>query len=74
MHPSYRATPPHECNFINFSKEREVDMLECYPLLHPDGVGIDEMFLDRMHPTALGHQRLGDALADYLITNRLIDK
>ena len=41
-------------------------MLEAQPVLHPDGVPVEAMFLDKMHPTARGHAALAEALRAFL--------
>ena len=66
LHPSYRATVPHACVLTEFCRERGVPMLEAQPVLHPEGLAPEAMYLDKMHPTARGHQALAEALAGVL--------
>ncbi len=72
LHPSYRATVPHACVLTEFCQERSVPMLEVQPLLHPEGVPVEEMYLDKMHPTARGHQALAEALARFLAAGKML--
>ena len=72
LHPSYRATVPHACVLTEFCKERGVPMLEAQPLLHPEGVPVEEMYLDKMHPTARGHLALAEALARFLAAGKML--
>jgi len=72
IHPSYRATVPHTCVLTEFCRETGVPMLETQPLLHPEGVPVEEMYLDKMHPTARGHEALAGALATFLASRGLL--
>lgn len=72
LHPSYRATVPHSCVLTEFCRERGVPMLEAQPLLHPEGVPVEEMFLDKMHPTARGHEALARALLELLTSREML--
>ncbi|MCX8045189.1 MAG: SGNH/GDSL hydrolase family protein [Desulfobacterota bacterium] len=67
MHPSYRRTQRHECLLTDFCHRHELPLFETYDILHPSDPGrAAQMFLDEFHPTAEGHRRLAEALADFL--------
>jgi lysophospholipase L1-like esterase len=66
IHPSYRATVPHSCVLTEFCEAERVPMLDAQPILHPEGVPVEVMFLDKMHPTARGHADLAEALRAFL--------
>jgi len=66
IHPSYRHSKPHECLLTRFCREHGVRMFEAYPILHPEGIRRKEMFLDWWHPSAYGHRRLAEGLADFI--------
>jgi lysophospholipase L1-like esterase len=72
LHPSYRGTTPHTCVLTEFCRERQVPMLETQPVLHPAGVPPEAMYLDKMHPTARGHEALAEALARFLAAQKLL--
>ncbi|MCH7473849.1 MAG: SGNH/GDSL hydrolase family protein, partial [Gemmatimonadetes bacterium] len=60
IHPSYRDSQPHTCVFTEFSRANRVPLIDVHPLLHPkDG---PDLFLDKMHPSRRGHERIADAL------------
>ncbi len=70
IHPSYRDSKPHSCVFTEFSRANRVPLFEVHPLLHPeDG---PHHFLDAMHPTRRGHERIADALFNFLVEKRLV--
>jgi len=72
IHPSYRATSPHACVLTEFCRERAVPMLEAQPVLHREGLAPEAMYLDKMHPTARGHEALAEALAEFLTAEKLL--
>lgn len=72
IHPSYRASEPHTCVLTEFCQVTGVPMLDAQPVLHPHGVTLDAMFLDKMHPTARGHAALAEELRVFLVSRRLV--
>ena len=72
IHPSYRASEPHTCVLTEFCQATGVHMLDAQPVLHPQGVPLDAMFLDKMHPTARGHAALAEELRGFLLSRRLV--
>lgn len=72
IHPSYYLSKPHQCDLTDVCAQYEVPMLQAQTILHPARVPIDDMFLDRTHPTALGHERLAEAIAAFLIGEGLL--
>jgi lysophospholipase L1-like esterase len=72
LHPSYRSTVSHTCVLTEFCRERTMPMLDAQPVLHPAGVPVEAMYLDKMHPTARGHQALAEALAGFLASRELL--
>ena len=72
IHPSYRATVPHTCVLTEFCKARSVPMVDAQGVLHREGVPSETMYLDKMHPTARGHEALAEALARFLAREKLL--
>lgn len=72
MHPSYRRTTAHRCVLTTFCEAEGVPMFETQAVLHPDGVPVEEMFLDHMHPTTRGHDALARGLAAFLSSEGLL--
>ncbi len=65
IHPSYRASTPHECLLTRFCRQRGVTFFEAHGILHP----VDRptgLYLDDMHPSREGHERLAARLALFL--------
>ena len=67
IHPSYRFSVPHRCELTNTCMQNDVLMIEAQAVLHPSNATVDEVFLDTVHPTALGHERLARELARVLV-------
>jgi hypothetical protein len=67
IHPSYRPSKGHQCILLQFAQTNRVPVFEAQSVLHPPDVPVDELYLDSMHPSAKGHQRLADALARFLL-------
>jgi hypothetical protein len=74
IQPSYRASEPHPCVLTEFCARTGVPMLDAQPVLHPEGVPAEAMFLDRMHPTAQGHQALAEALCAFLLQRGMLSR
>ena len=72
IHPSYRLTVPHGCELTEVCAANDVPMFEAHPVLHPADATRDELFQDPVHPTALGHERLAQALAGFLFDGKLL--
>jgi hypothetical protein len=71
IHPAYKASVPHECELTRVCLRNDVQMFEAYPALHPSEA-TRGIFGDAVHPTAVGHERLADALARFLIDEGLL--
>jgi len=69
IHPSYLPSTRHECLLTRFCKDRGVWMYDAFDALHPANLAV---YLDIMHPNVVGHERLAEGLAKFLITNRII--
>ena len=48
------------------------DLAERMNASSPDGIAGNDVFIDHCHPNALGHQRLGEALAECIANNDLL--
>jgi lysophospholipase L1-like esterase len=66
IHPSYRESMPHRCVLTAWCAAAGVSLLEAHPVLHPAGVPTEAMYLDKMHPTARGHEALAQALLAFV--------
>jgi lysophospholipase L1-like esterase len=73
IHPAYADSTPHECLLTRFCRERNVLLLDAYPTLHPSPGQAQGMFLDLWHPSADGHRRLAEALAQFIVQHDLLD-
>ena len=70
FHPSYRDTEPHDCALTRFADERGVRVLDVHPLLHAPpatGEAAESLFLDSMHPNAVGHARIARAVLELVV-------
>ena len=74
IHPSYAHSKPHECLLTGFCRDEGVRMFEAYPSLHPGGVARSVMFLDWWHPSARGHRRLAEGLAQFIEEHLLSER
>ena len=75
IHPTYRRSQRHECLLTDFCHQHGLPLFESYDILHPaDPDHAARMFLDEFHPTAEGHRRLAEALADFISTQRLFER
>lgn len=75
MHPAYRRSQRHECLLTDFCRRHKVPLFETYDILHPTGADrAAGMFLDEFHPTAEGHRRLAEALADFMNKGNLLER
>jgi hypothetical protein len=73
VHPAYADSTPHECLLTRFCKERDILLLDAYPTLHPSPGQAQGMFLDLWHPSAEGHRRLAEALAQFIVQHDLLE-
>jgi hypothetical protein len=73
IHPSYRRSRPHHCLLTGFCARQGVALFEAQDVLHPPDVPVEAMFIDEWHPTAEGHRRLAEALADQLTASGALD-
>jgi lysophospholipase L1-like esterase len=72
IHPTYHDSVRHECALTRFCRRHNVPMLEAYDALHPLGSKPAKYFLDGMHPTAVGHERLAQHLYRLLVEKHLV--
>jgi hypothetical protein len=70
IHPAYRDSVAHECELTEFCRTHGVPMLEAFDVLHPPGLAVGDVYIDQAHPTNLGHRRLADALAAFILALR----
>ncbi|MCH7597041.1 MAG: hypothetical protein IID35_10830 [Planctomycetes bacterium] len=70
IHPSYRESSPHTCELTRLCNRRGVTMYDARGALHPNDAA--SMFLDAWHPTTIGHRRLANGLAEFLLSKNLI--
>ncbi len=66
IHPSYPLSGRHECLLTRFCRENGVPMFEAHDTLHPGGTTPRSMFLDVVHPSAVGHELLSRDLVHFL--------
>ena len=74
IHPSYRNSSPHTCELTRFCDARGTTMYDAHEALHPAGVPSARMFLDTWHPTTVGHRRLANDLAEFLLSKKVFTK
>lgn len=70
MHPSYAPSRGHQCVIQQFARDAGVPLFECQDILHPPGVELEKLFVDAIHPSAYGHQLVGEALAKFLLSSQ----
>jgi hypothetical protein len=71
IHPAYRDSTRHQCVLTRFASQHRVMFLDAFDVLHPEGVDVDEMFIDIWHPTTRGHEALAQELAQ-LLANQVL--
>jgi hypothetical protein len=67
IHPSYSPSTRHECLLTRFCRDNGVPMFEAYDVFHPGGSTPRSVFLDDIHPSAIGHELLARELVHFLI-------
>ncbi len=72
IHPAYRDSKRHECDLTHSCQQNSVPMFEAFDSLHGGGHD-DELYLDSAHPNPEGHRRVARDLAQFLISQRLIE-
>ncbi|MFO0946490.1 MAG: hypothetical protein U1D30_11160 [Planctomycetota bacterium] len=72
IHPSYKASAPHECQITQLCREGDVPLFEAHASLHAADIPPELLFQDHVHPTELGHRRLGEALGQFLLEGALL--
>jgi hypothetical protein len=73
IHPSYRDSIRHECVLTRFASKHHAMTFEAFEILHPEGVDVNEMFVDSLHPTIRGHEALSQGLAR-VITEHVLSR
>lgn len=72
IHPSYKSSARHECLVTRMCDWNQVPLFDAHESLHSTDIPPELLFQDHVHPTALGHRRLGEALAKFLLDNQWV--
>jgi hypothetical protein len=73
IHPAYRHSERHTCLLTEFAERSGIPWFEAFDSLHIDGEPEESSFLDSMHPSREGHERLARDLAGFVAREVLRD-
>jgi len=60
------AWTPYRDVMEDIAERHGAPVIEVRPMFRESGLAGDDLFIDEMHPTAVGHKMIGDALAETL--------